>query len=113
MVNVSKRTVPFGSPFGTVLMPLDETNREECIQLKVNEAQAAYIATNESSLEAAKENAEVARPFVIYADGKAVGFAMFAFEPDYEDPNDRYWLWRFMIDEIGRASCRERVYDSV
>ena len=24
---------------------------------------------------------------------------MFAFEPDYEDPNDRYWLWRFMIDE--------------
>jgi len=24
---------------------------------------------------------------------------MFAFEPDYEDPDDRYWLWRFMIDE--------------
>lgn len=23
---------------------------------------------------------------------------MFAFEPDYEDPDDRYWLWRFMID---------------
>lgn len=81
------------------LLPLDETNREECIRLKVNEVQAAYIATNESSLEEAKENAEVARPFVIYAEGKAVGFAMFAFEPDYEDPNDRYWLWRFMIDE--------------
>ena len=50
-------------------------------------------------MEAAKENADVARPFVIYADGVAVGFTMFAFEPDYEDPNDRYWLWRFMIDE--------------
>ena len=24
---------------------------------------------------------------------------MFAFDEDYEDPNDRYWLWRFMIDE--------------
>ena len=24
---------------------------------------------------------------------------MFAFEVDYEDPNDRYWLWRFMIDK--------------
>ena len=24
---------------------------------------------------------------------------MFAFDEDYEDPNDRYWLWRFMIDK--------------
>ncbi len=24
---------------------------------------------------------------------------MFAFDEDYEDPDDRYWLWRFMIDE--------------
>ena len=28
-----------------------------------------------------------------------VGFTMFAFDEDYEDPNDRYWLWRLMIDE--------------
>lgn len=81
------------------LRPIDETNREDCIRLKVSDSQAAYIDTNEKSLEAAAENAEVARPFVIYADGVAVGFTMFAFEPDYEDPNDRYWLWRFMIDE--------------
>lgn len=40
----------------------------------------------------------MARPFVIYADEVVVGFTMFAFEPDYEDPDDRYWLWRFMID---------------
>ena len=81
------------------LRPIDETNREDCIRLKVSDSQAAYIDTNENSLKAAAENAEVARPFVIYADGVAVGFTMFAFEPDYEDPNDRYWLWRFMIDE--------------
>ena len=24
---------------------------------------------------------------------------MFAFEPNYADPDDRYWLWRFMIGE--------------
>lgn len=81
------------------LRPLDDSNKSDCINLKVSEAQSEYIAANESSLEAAKEHADVARPFIIYADDVAVGFAMFAFEPDYEDPDDRYWLWRFMIDE--------------
>ena len=81
------------------LQPVDQSNRTDCILLKVTKAQSEYIATNESSLKAAAEHPEVARPFVIYADGIAVGFTMFAFEPDYEDPDDRYWLWRFMIDE--------------
>ena len=81
------------------LRPLDDSNKSDCLSLKVSEAQSEYIAANESSLEAAKEHADVARPFIIYADDVAVGFAMFAFEPDYEDPDDRYWLWRFMIDE--------------
>ena len=79
--------------------PVDQSNRDDCIRLKVTEVQSEYIATNENSLEAAAEHSEVARPFVIYSDGKAVGFTMFAFEPDYADPDDRYWLWRFMIDE--------------
>lgn len=81
------------------LRPLDESNIKDCVSLKVAKDQEEYIATNEDSIAAAKENAKVARPFVIYADGMAVGFTMFAFEPDYEDPDDRYWLWRFMIDE--------------
>ena len=91
------------------LRPLDESNRADCDRLKVTEAQSAYIAPNESSLEAAREHPDVARPFVICADGTAVGFAMFAFEPDYDDPNDRYWLWQFMIDEQyqGRGYGRE------
>ena len=91
------------------LRPVDQSNRDDCVRLKVTAAQSEYIASNENSLEAAKEHAEVARPFVIYADGVAVGFTMFAFEPDYDDPNDRYWLWRFMIDEScqGRGIGRE------
>ena len=53
---------------------------------------------NENSLKEAKDNVEVARPFAIYADEKMVGFTMFAFDENNEDPNDKFWLWRFMID---------------
>ncbi len=63
----------------------------------MTKAQSEYIATNEISLEAARERPEAARPFLIYADGQAVGFTMSAYEPDDEDPDSRYWLWRFMI----------------
>lgn len=95
------------------LKPINETTKEDCIRLKVTEVQSDFIATNESSLEAAAENADVARPFVIYADGQAVGFTMLAFDEKYEDPDDRYWLWRFMIDEnaqgrgIGREALKQ------
>ena len=58
-----------------------------------------YIASNEASWETAKENEKVARPFAICCDGNMVGFAMFAFDEEYENPDDRFWLWRFMIDE--------------
>lgn len=81
------------------LRPLDDSNIEACRKLKVSEKQADYIAFNDKSIADAADNAKVARPFVIYADEVVVGFTMFAFEPDYEDPDDRYWLWRFMIDE--------------
>lgn len=81
------------------LRPLDDSNIEACRKLKVSEKQAVYIASNDKSIADAADNAKVARPFVIYADEVVVGFTMFAFEPDYEDPDDRYWLWRFMIDE--------------
>ena len=81
------------------LRPLCDANKDECFRMKVSEAQTENIATNASSFEAAKEHPDVARPFVIYADGVAVGFTMFAFDLACGDPNDRYWLWRFMIDE--------------
>ena len=95
------------------LVGLTETNMEECFSLKVSKAQAKYIDSNEASFRAAQENVDVARPFAIYADGTMVGFTMFAFDEAYEDPDDRYWLWRFMIDErlqgkgYGKAALQE------
>ena len=85
-----------------ILKPIDDTNREAVLKLTVREDQP-FVAPNDVSLRQAEEaNAEdpgVARPFAIYADEKLVGFCMFAFDPEEEDPDDRYWLWRFMIDK--------------
>ncbi len=81
------------------LRKITEENKAECCRLKVSSSQLEYIATNENSLKEAEENAEVARPFAIYIDDKMVGFTMFAFDEENEDPDDKYWLWRFMIDE--------------
>ena len=94
------------------LRKIDDLNLEECIALRVTEEQAQYIASNKASLKEASDNPAVARPFAIYIENKMVGFTMFAFDEDYEDPNDRYWLWRFMIDKdlqgrgYGRAALK-------
>ena len=81
------------------LADLTEDNIRQCFELKTASCQMQYIASNEDSWRAAKENEKIARPFAIYCDEKMVGFTMFAFDEEYADPNDRYWLWRFMIDE--------------
>ena len=81
------------------LRKLTEENMQQCFTLKVASDQTQYIASNSDSWKTATENPDVARPFAIYCDGKMVGFTMFAFDEDYEDPNARYWLWRLMIDE--------------
>lgn len=84
------------------LEQINADNREAVLGLSVREDQP-FVAPNSYSLKQADEaNAEdpgVARPFAIYADDKLVGFCMFAFAPEEEDPDDRYWLWRFMIDK--------------
>ena len=83
------------------LRTIDDTNKNAVELLEVLDSQKQYIASNKDSLETAakEEYREIARPFAIYADGNIVGFAMFAFELTSSDPNDRYWLWRFMIDK--------------
>ena len=98
------------------LKPIDDSNREAVLALSVREDQP-FVATNRVSLRQADEaNAEdpgTARPFAIYADEKLVGFCMFAFNPDGENVDDRYWLWRFMIDKdeqdkgYGQAALKE------
>ncbi len=98
------------------LEPVNDSNREAVLALSVREDQP-FVAPNDVSLKQADEtNAEdpgVARPFAIYADDELVGFCMFAFDPDAEDEDDRYWLWRFMIDKryqgrgYGQAALQE------
>ena len=85
------------------LVDLTEDTMKPCFDLKVASDQTRYIASNEDSWKTAKENENVARPFVICCDGSIVGFTMFAFDEEYSDPNDRYWLWRFMIDEASQG----------
>ena len=84
------------------LEPINDGNREAVLALSVREDQP-FVAPNDVSLRQADEaNAEhpgVARPFAIYADEKLVGFCMFSFAPQAENEEDRYWLWRFMIDK--------------
>lgn len=95
------------------LRKIDDNNRAEIVSLTVSEEQSEYIASNESSLAEAAQCPDIARPFGIYADGKAVGFAMFAFDENNDDPHDKYWLWRFMIDKsqqgrgYGSAALKE------
>ena len=98
------------------LRNVDDTNREAVLALSVREDQP-FVATNECSLKEAEKTNEkspgLARPFAIYADEKLVGFTMFAFDPEAEDEEDRYWLWRFMIDRneqdkgYGQAALQE------
>ena len=85
---------------------IDDTNKNAVELLEVLDSQKQYIASNKSSLETAmkEEYREIARPFAIYADEKIIGFTMFAFELTSSDPNDRYWLWRFMIDKNAQGN---------
>ena len=98
------------------LIPVKDNNRDAVLALSVREDQQFVAPNGESLREAAEANAEkpgMARPFAIYADDRLVGFCMFAFDPENEDEDDRYWLWRFMIDKneqdkgYGRAALQE------
>ena len=84
------------------LRPVDDTNREAVLALSVREDQP-FVAPNDVSLRQFAETEEeapgVARPFAIYADEELVGFCMVIFDPADEDEEDRYYLWRFMIDQ--------------
>ena len=82
------------------LRAIDDTNLDAVLALEVSPQQAQYIASNKKSLDTAKaeEYREIARPFAIYANETLIGFTMLAFDLTSADLNDRYWLWRLMID---------------
>lgn len=83
------------------LRTIDDTNRDLVELLEVSVSQKQYIASNKESLKTSSkaEYREVARPFAICSGDRIVGFSMFAFDLASSDPDDRYWLWRFMIDK--------------
>ena len=89
------------------LRPVDDGNREAVLAMSPGE-ERPFVAPNDLSLqEAAETEAKapgVARPFAIYDDETPVGFCMFAFDPQAADPEDRYYLWRFMIDR----ACQDK-----
>ena len=75
------------------LVPVQDAIKDAVLALSVRDDQR-FVAPNDVSLRQADEtNAEqpgVARPFAIYADDALVGFCMFSFDPEEEDPADRY-----------------------
>lgn len=83
-------------------------NWEECIALRVSEAQRKMVAPNVYSLAQAKVQPECV-PLAIYADGTMVGFVMYALDRD----DGNWWIYRLMIDEryqgrgYGRAALEQ------
>lgn len=86
------------------LRRIDLSNAQEITALSVAEEQQSFVATNSYSLIeafATRESGYGAYPFGIYADGVAVGFAMFGYDYMDGDPtvaHGNYVLVRFMID---------------
>lgn len=83
------------------LEPITKENRESCIAVcstKEQDDKKLTLPVSES-LRLAAEMPNIARPFAISDGGKIVGFTMFAFDEEYEKPEDRYWLWQFKIDK--------------
>ena len=76
------------------LREITPENFKECINLKVADAQATFVAPNVMSIAQAKIY-PTANPLAIYDNNEMVGFVMFGFDTD----DKRYYLVRLMIDE--------------
>lgn len=89
------------------LRKIDTSNIWEVIDLKVNDNQKGFVATNTQSIieaYAALSSGHVALPFGIYDNEELIGFVMFGYGATGEEgepkiANGNYILWRFMIDK--------------
>jgi len=95
----------------------------KCARLKVAPEQKRFVASNKSSIWQAflvnrrlLGKGSIARPYAIYADGKIVGFIMYAFftkafseKHVAKRKEDYYYFWRFMIDknQQGKGYARQ------
>jgi diamine N-acetyltransferase len=92
------------------LRPLDESNREAALALRVAPGQESFVSSVADSLAEAAEHPGARAVQRVICDGDTpVGFVMWADEVDGPDYVPQY-LWKLMIDErhqrrgIGRAA---------
>ena len=89
------------------LLPINLKNVWEITNLKVQESQKDFVASNGISIieaYATLQSGYVALSFAIYEDGTAIGFVMIGYgtiggEDEPAISIDNYCIWRFMIDE--------------
>jgi diamine N-acetyltransferase len=79
-------------------------NYDECVNLEPFENQKNFVASNICSLAQAyvalTNNECIPMPYGIYENDTMVGFIMLSFnEPDEDNKENTYWIWRFMIDK--------------
>src|SRR5690349_15824248 len=88
------------------LEPITPENFDECVNLKVADAQSSFVATNLRSIAQSKVYPNVT-PMAVYARDEMVGFVLFGHD------DGRYYLVRIMVDErqqgkgYGRAAIVE------
>ncbi|MGH2535205.1 MAG: GNAT family N-acetyltransferase [Thermomicrobiales bacterium] len=75
------------------LVPIDQENWEAVANLSVRDDQAKFITPNVWSIAESKFH-DALQPTAIYANHAAVGFLMYARDPE----EGNYWLYRLMID---------------
>jgi diamine N-acetyltransferase len=76
------------------LREITPENFKECVDLKVNEAQKTFVASNLYSIAQSKIY-PTHLPFAVYNDDEMVGFVLFGLDTD----DNRYYLGRLMIGE--------------
>lgn len=86
------------------LRKITDDNFNECIKLEPKEGQKNYVASNICSLAEAyvalTNNECLPLPYAIYNNDIMVGFIMLSYnKADNEDGENKYWVWRLMIDK--------------
>ena len=90
------------------LKEIDRNNYEDCIALKVSDAQTGFVASNLISLVQAAYEPDM-YPLAVYAETVMVGFILY----DFDREIGGWSMSRYMIDEayqnkkIGRRALRQ------
>lgn len=75
------------------IVEVNAENWYDCCELEVTAEQENYIESNAISIAQSKFEPTL-KPYVIYADEKAVGFLMYN---SVQEELDAYWVYRIMI----------------